>query len=71
MLSHSSANGKNNLPLTQLSLNNIVEGKGFQELVQIFIRIGEKIISEFHRFGIFFTFSRCTTYGLVHAKELL
>jgi hypothetical protein len=41
---------------------SIVEDKGFEELAQMFIRIGEKFLLEFHRFHILFTFSRCSTW---------
>jgi hypothetical protein len=49
---------------------SIVEDKGFEELAQTFIRIGEKFLSEFHRFHIFFTFLGAQ-HGLVDVKELL
>jgi hypothetical protein len=41
---------------------SIVEDKGFEELAQMFIRIGKKFFSKFHRFRIFFTSSRCAAW---------
>ncbi|CAF4039435.1 unnamed protein product [Rotaria sp. Silwood1] len=49
---------------------SVVEDKGFKQLAQMFIKIGENSISDFHKCSLYFTFPG-SQYGVVDVNDLL
>ncbi|CAF2915108.1 unnamed protein product [Rotaria sp. Silwood2] len=49
---------------------SVVEDKGFEQLAQMFIKIGENSISDFHKYPLYFTFPG-SQYGVVDVKDVL